>query len=546
MCRKAAYYQLTPTKSAFWFKIPPFGTIALLLVYLGFILGLELINNNLAGAQHYTKLGIRAGWLAIAQVPLLILLAGKNNLIGIVTGISYDRLNILHRWVARGSLLLATLHFGYQSYGWNQYGLMKLEWSADTCPPTGIAAYALLLWLNLSTLAPFRNMYYEIFVVQHLLTFFGFIIAIMYHLPSTALYTRVYIWIPIGLYLLDRTIRTLRSTWNNVYPGRSRAILEAIAGDATKVRIRNSQIKKWSPGAFVLLAIPHHGFGESHPATIASTPTSHGGDLIFILKGQSGFTKRLLTASNDSQTTLVDTKAEEVTPNKTRISFVDGPYGASQSDFACFDSVLLIAGSTGITFTLPILLDLVFRAGRQRQKLPLRRVDFVWVVKSAACLSWISEELNTAVTQLQQAGIDITVQVFVTCDDRSGSSLRSSTRHRRSDCKCDTSLGKPCCCAGELSKVGLVENPSGDVTGEHATDSSNEKMKIGLECAKIDSGRPICRTLLSDLLRRSEGETGVAVCGPLGLSTDVRKAVVSQSSITGAQGIYLHVEGFGW
>lgn len=49
-----------------------------------------------------------------------------------------------------------------------------------------MAAYALLLWMNLSTLAPLRHWCYEFFVAQHVLTFFGFIIAIMMHVPASA------------------------------------------------------------------------------------------------------------------------------------------------------------------------------------------------------------------------------------------------------------------------------------------------------------------------------------------------------------------------
>jgi ferric-chelate reductase len=37
--------------------------------------------------------------------------------------------------------------------------------------------------MNVSTIAPIRNWRYEIFVVQHLITFFGFIIAVMLHIP---------------------------------------------------------------------------------------------------------------------------------------------------------------------------------------------------------------------------------------------------------------------------------------------------------------------------------------------------------------------------
>ena len=45
----------------------------------------------------------------------------------------------------------------------------------DSCPSTGITAYATLLWLNLSTLAPFRDFSYEFFVIQDLIAFIGFI-----------------------------------------------------------------------------------------------------------------------------------------------------------------------------------------------------------------------------------------------------------------------------------------------------------------------------------------------------------------------------------
>ena len=188
--REISYFQFTPTNRFLWLQVPPLGTLLMLLGYIGFVLALEFINNDIPGAQRWQALGVRAGWLAVAQTPLLILLIGKFNLIGLFTGVSYERLNVLHRWSARIYLLLAIFHFGFQSYGWQKYGLMQLEWSTDSCPPTGIAAFALLLWMNLSTLAPFRRWSYEFFVVQHIITFFGFIVALMYHLPSTALWSR--------------------------------------------------------------------------------------------------------------------------------------------------------------------------------------------------------------------------------------------------------------------------------------------------------------------------------------------------------------------
>ena len=167
---------------------------------------------------------------------------------------------------------------------------MKLEWATDACPVTGIAAFALLLWLNLSTLAPVRKWSYEFFVIQHLVTFFGFIVAIMYHLPSTALSSRIYIYLPIALYLLDRLVRTATFIAFNIYGGR-KATLTALDGGVTKIKLPGKTIKVWRPGAYVLLSIPRFGYVESHPATIMSTPRSHDGDMIFMLKSPKGLHK---------------------------------------------------------------------------------------------------------------------------------------------------------------------------------------------------------------------------------------------------------------
>ncbi len=532
--REVTYPQVTPVRQAFWWKVPPLGTILVLLAYFAFILALEFVNNDIPGGQHYTALGVRAGWLAVAQVPLLILLAGKNNLIGLFTGVSYERLNVFHRWVARGLLLLATLHFGYQSYGWNECGLMQMEWSTDTCPPTGMAAYAILLWLNLSTLAPFRNFSYEFFVIQHIITFFGFIIAIMIHLPSTALYSRVYIYIPIALYLVDRIIRSVRWSANNIRPGRTTVI--PVDGGVTKVTIKNSRVKRWTPGTHVLLSIPKFGFAQSHPATIASTPNSHNGDLIFLLKSHKGFTKRIC---------LPITKEEAASSQATYTAFIDGPYGGSQADFGSFDTVLLVAGSTGVTFTLSILLDLAHRV--TRQKLPVRRLEFVWMVKSSSCKSWVSEEFQAAFDKLHAVGIETKIRIFTTCDERLTDAETDDSK--ACGCDCDKSLG-PCCCVSPVDDSDDDDDESGSsAKDQKTTTTTKEKPR---ECASMESGRPNFHNMIWDLLDEAHGETGVAVCGPLGLSTALRSTVTSISDQravhkgSGAQGIYLHVEGFCW
>lgn len=539
ICRELSHSQLSSFTRPLYFSIPPLGHVIVILLYLGFVLALEFGNNDVQGAQYYQALGVRAAWLAIAQVPLLVLLIGKYNWIGLVTGVGYERLNVLHRWVARVLLLLATFHFAFQAGGWNRFtGIFHLEWSTDVCVPTGLATYIILIWMNLSTLAPFRNLCYEFFVIQHIITFFGFIVALVIHLPTTALYSRTYIYIPIALYLFDRLIRFLRFSFVNIKP--NRASVEGLDGSTTKITFRNSRVRRWVPGAHVLISFPTLGFGQNHPATVLSTPCSHGGDLVLLLKARRGFTSCLYRSASKfgekSEAGIVE-KQSRAFP-----VFVDGPFGGRMSDFAAFDSVCLIAGSTGITFVLANLLDLAQRAEATGGRLPVRRVDIVWCVKKASDVHWVSKELASALRQLHQSGVETDVGVFITCGY--GSMVSSE---KTAGCRCDKSLGL-CCCIHPEEKT----SRSKMISMLYAGAMKDGKREEATPRAHVDVQfrRPMCRDIIERTLFLANGETAVAVCGPLSMVADVRNAVAGLSDQrgvhkgTGAQGVYLHVEGF--
>lgn len=510
--RESSYLQYTPLAVARFIRLPPFGPIILVLCYFGWILGLEFTNADYAGAQHNQALGIRAGWLAVSQFPLLALTASKTNIIGYLTGSSYERLNVYHRWVARGLLMLATMHFVFQSVGWDEYGLLTLEWDTDTCPPTGIAAYAIVLWMNLTTLAPFRNTSYQIFVIQHIITFLGLIVAVMMHLPSTALYSRIYVWITIGLYLFDRSCRTVWYLWTNITFASAR--LEALDDAAVKVRLTARQIKRWTPGSHVRLRFLKLGVWHSHPATIVSHPSSHNGDLVFILRTRGWFTKKLSKETaglNQSSTS----------PGATSLKvLVSGPYRSAHNDFLAYDTAVLIAGGTGIAFTTSILLDLAARV-EANPKVPLHTVNFVWIVRHKCWVRWTANELQTAGKTLHDAGIDVKIQICVTSQRGSEDAMIDSSSNSVSASPAESPM-----------RSDLKEQPA--------------------HCSPIpmftySCGRPDLHGLLSQTIQRADGETAVGVCGSIGLTTCVRSAVVRISDDravhkgTGAQGIYLHV-----
>ncbi|MCJ1473107.1 hypothetical protein MMC13_001758 [Lambiella insularis] len=559
--REVTYPHFTPMWLSRIVTAPPTGIFLLLILYFGFLVGLELVQDFIPGALYYEAFGYRAGWLSTAQMPLLILLVGKQNLLAFLTGISYERLNIFHRWVARSIWLYGTLHWIFMQYAWSTYGVSSLERSMDPAYPTGLAAWGVLTWINLSSIAPLRNWQYEFFVIQHVLSFMGFIVVLILHLPVQ--YAKIYIYIPIGLFLVDRLIRGAFFAYNNRRLGR--AIISPLAGDVSKIRVQDSGLENWSAGQHVLLSIPRFGILQSHPATIASTPTSHNGDLIFILKSHKGFTNRLYKSaisSKQSSWSLKDISGPSPhSPNDSgesgnpqppkHLALISGPFGFgnTHADFSCFSIAMLIAGSTGVSFTLPLLLNIAERA--TTRNIPLKHVSFIWIIRSSVFTSWVADELRAAVRRMNKSRVGCDVIVFVTQDG--GLADYNNVREKSPGCTC-----------GNINGICYCD---GDVPAPLRTQSSKQKRQVAQSVRQIPSrensgsssnlmtvrsGRPNLETMIWEMLECAEGESGIAVCGPLSLGMRCRKAVSSISGQrgvhkgTGAQGVYLHVEGFHW
>ncbi|OJZ89028.1 hypothetical protein ASPFODRAFT_68453 [Aspergillus luchuensis CBS 106.47] len=538
LAREPSYIQWTPRALSPWFKIPPFGPIYIILIYFVFIIVLEFVNNDVAGAGYWQFLGIRAGWLAAAQIPLLVALAGKRNLIGMLCGIPYVRLNIYHRWVSRGLLLLSTFHFAFQNHGWDIYHINRLEWDTDDCPTKGIAAYAFILWMNLTTLAPFRHMSYEFFVVQHIITFFGFIIALSYHLDtSPAPNAQRYVYVTAGIYVAGLILRFVYYSYINSRP--ARAILEPLEGGATKVRITARKIRNWKPGSHILLSLPRLGLQLSHPATISSIPSSHDGELVLILKAHKGFTRKLINTAESTIKSSKDVESPQIQRSYTAL--LDGPYASSAPDFTSFDSVLFLAGGTGVTFTLSQLLHVAHRS--TNGPLPLRQVLFIWVIKESRQASWVLAELEAAMQKLQNTNIQIRVKIFITQDSVCLPDTDSKTNNEKQNCACTD----PCICSNDnygddVDKIEQIAPSS------LCTDPDSALETSGPPRIPFAQGRPSFDGYIEDAVLQARGEIAVAVCGPIGLTVSVRQAVVRVSDHlavckgSGLPGVFLHVE----
>ncbi|EEB86568.1 hypothetical protein MPER_16432, partial [Moniliophthora perniciosa FA553] len=102
---------------------------------------------------------------------------------------------------------------------------------------------------------------------------------------------------------------------------------------------------------------------EAHPFTIASigsamySPSaastsekkaagpSFWKELVFLINPRDGVTKRLAEAAATEDTIKV---------------YIDGPYGHSP-DFSSYDTSVFVAGGSGVSYTLPMFLDVIRR-----------------------------------------------------------------------------------------------------------------------------------------------------------------------------------------
>ena len=191
-------------------------------------------------------------------------------------------------------------------------------------------------------------------------------------LTSTSSVT-YWFWVSFLIWGLDRLIRFVRLVvFNHSYFGFKKgsgtmdASVELLSPRFVRLRVRRPPHFSWSPGQTAYLIMP--GVStlpfEAHPFTIASVDTAPGEthwddvnpiterktpgecepswkELVFFINIRSGFTKN-----------LSDVAAKG---GKVKV-FVDGPYG-KPPNLTDYDTSVLIAGGSGVSFALPLLLD---------------------------------------------------------------------------------------------------------------------------------------------------------------------------------------------
>ncbi|ORY02921.1 ferric reductase like transmembrane component-domain-containing protein [Clohesyomyces aquaticus] len=406
-------------------SLPTNGLSVLVVFFIGLNVFYNLYRMPLE-AQYLFVFADRCGIIFVANLPLLYLLAAKNQPIKFLTGYSYESLNIFHRRLGELVCLEALLHLLGMFGVW--YGLLRhlgfslARFIFNRVVLLGLGAFVAYEVLYFTSLGSFRQRCYEIFLALHIFLQFASLALLWFHHSQS----RPYVGISMGILLVDRVIFRL---WlkSSSHPATltilddDETMLLSADWDTTTTSstlLPQSMTHGWKPNDHIFLTVPtlsrKHSL-QAHPFTIfsaapgpprpsdsESNTANHHAWFSLLIRPQSGFTRNLLVHAR-------------LTP-KIRIR-VDGPYGSSHALdlLSSHSTAVIIAGGSGIAVAYPLLWALLCPRPRtssldiEPARPPTRKqrnVKLLWITHSLDHRSWVPGE---KMRELEDWGLEVKI-----------------------------------------------------------------------------------------------------------------------------------------
>ncbi|KAH8823322.1 hypothetical protein DL96DRAFT_270256 [Flagelloscypha sp. PMI_526] len=438
---------------------------------------------------------VREGYLAMAQLPFVFIFSAKNSVLGSLLGLGYEKLNFLHRFVARFFVVCVNIHgLGYV-YSWSLDGTFSQRITApqSTWGMVGLVAANVLFFFSTSF---WRSKAYNIFLTTHMIGWVLLVPACWLHKPTM----HPYIYAVLAIIAYDRVMRMVKSRFSS-------ALLRPLPElGCTRVEIPNINAG-WTPGQHIRLrvfssAMGLFGWSEVHPFTVASIAESQEG-LVLMCKKTGDWSSRLFEAAKMGGYAMAAGVERRV------MVHVEGPYGGGgHTLFPSYSGAMIVAGGSGISFALSIVQDLIQKdlTGQSRVKI----INLVWSVRDPNAMGPLIPIFTALLEQAFYTKLRISVYYTRT------HSLETKLSFNQAYFPATLSLspGRP-----KLTKV---------------LDSVlSRTVQLGNNGGKDELG-------LSGVV--------VAVCGPVGLGDECSRVVAKVDPARRDQvgGVEIHEETFGW
>lgn len=352
----------------------------------------------------------RTGLLFAANLPWLYLLGAKNQPLRLLTGYSYEHLNILHRRLGEWMCFLAVLHTAGMFTVWYTFfrptGRTLAWFLTEKTVVLGLITFACYELLYATSLASFREWWYELFLGMHVVLQAGALGFLYFHHPGS----RTYVSVALAIFLADRLVfrlalksRSFKASLTVMEDGDTVMVSADWPSISRWQNIRtvlfgNNMHYGWQPTEHVFLTVPalaRKHVIQAHPFTIASAAPENDHTHIWfnlVIRALDGFTRDLLNHAKKTSSVTVR---------------LDGPYGSSHALdlLRSSDTAIVVAGGSGIAVAYPMLWSLLQAGARDVERTKAKhQVHLIWIVNQASHLDWIGVE---RLEELKELGLRV-------------------------------------------------------------------------------------------------------------------------------------------
>ncbi|RGP72302.1 hypothetical protein FSPOR_2809 [Fusarium sporotrichioides] len=455
----------------------------------------------------------RTGWMAIANLLIVIVLSLKNTPIIILIAPSYERLNILHRIAGYTTLIFAMVHAStYTAVFGSQNFLKRLLVKEEILGMVALGSFITLSFAG----AVLRAWWYELFYYIHISFWILAIIMTGLHQPEPGKKVLYIVCVSAGIWTAGRIVRFGRLVANSV---NNTVTLTPLPNGGTRVTLTKAPLRSAS-GKHGFLWVPAVRALETHPFTMVAVDP-----LEFVVAAYDGFTQRLHSYALEN-------------PGIKLKASVEGPYG-TLPDIKGYNKIILIAGGSGASFTVGAALDMLKKLDRNTEIL----IEFIWMIRNQAYLSWFAQHLDALHRDHR-----VSTKIYVT-----RASATEIVPHRQpstsSNAFCSSAFIDP-----DPEKEVITQTSTVTATGSSPDlekDGISSPTSITVHPSSGDtiifSGRPDIASLVKESVESTPSDKRVLVmgCGPKTLMSAVQNAAADAIMDNGA-GVELHLEKFGW
>lgn len=416
----------------------------------------------------------RAGILAFANLPIIILLSTRNTICEYLTGVKYATFIMFHKWIGRIMFIDVVLHAG----SYILYSVMTKTFQSSiqlAYYQFGLLAVLGLIILVVFSIGYFRKYYYETFLYGHILLALWFFYSCWKHVEQFGwkewVYAALIIWVTERIFRLFRILNS----------GILDAHLQLIGDDLIRITIQKPSNQYFGvknclnskPGQyyFVYFLKPSI-FWQSHPFSVMNFDKK----IVMVIKPKYGITKYLYNLVKKSPTGECTMKVG-----------IEGPYG-SKAVLHHSTDILFLAGGTGLLGPLSHVLQLCSNPNIHC------KINLFTVLKDTSLLHGFKNELY----KLQ--AMPVNIHIFIT---------NPHLKNRRKE----------------------MSNNHFHTTSSSPLLSSNKTLDYLDTFCTIHYSRPNIEKIINDTVKNSTSSLSVVCCGPPGF-VDLTRNFVSRAILS--------------